>query len=406
MKKRAVDIWKEMTPTGLRQLALAVFFMFGTFGPLLILMESELKILSWSFIVIQTLTSGGMAASIILFGRNRWWVITLVVIFWIGVLILNSGGASFVFDDGGRFRVQLQGPNDLAPIDADTNTLTIPAEELDSLYTQRGIIGVIAIGLLVTGYVLFIRVIRREVAGRIRLETEIHIAREIQQSLLPDSYLKTRSYEISGVTLPATEIGGDFFDIIRLPNDGIAVAMADVTGHGVGAGILSAMTKSALHSQLAHDSAPARVLTNLNRTIYQLSTEKMFVTFAYLFLKDDTTTVHLATAGHPPILLSSSGTVKELRSPNFGLGIRREAEFGSIEVAIGRGDTLLLYTDGVVEAMNSKGEQYGMDRLKEELERSVATTQELCAGIVRSVRVFGGSDSFTDDVSVVCIRRT
>ena len=88
-------------------------------------------------------------------------------------------------------------------------------------------------------------------------------------------------YSTAGVALPATEVGGDFYDVVALEDGRLAVAIADVTGHGVGSGILSAMTKSALRSQLEHASDPPAVLANLNSTLFDLTTDKMFVTLAY-----------------------------------------------------------------------------------------------------------------------------
>jgi sigma-B regulation protein RsbU (phosphoserine phosphatase) len=251
---------------------------------------------------------------------------------------------------------------------------------------------------------MFLRVIRGEVQQRERLESEVRIARDIQQSLLPSSTLTTPSCTASGITLPATEVGGDYYDAVVLPDGKIALAIADVAGHGVGAGILSAMTKSAFHSQLLHDPSAAGVLANLNSTIFAITDEKMFVTFAYVLIDPQTHTGQVATAGHPPVLIrrAASGKVEQFRSATLGMGIREVTPFTSETVPISSGDLFLLYTDGVTEAMNANGEQFGMERLVEALASSSQEPEELCRTITRKLASFTGEAAREDDVSLLC----
>jgi len=395
---------RQMSPGAIRRLALAVFLMFGILGPLTILMESQMHVLAWRFILIQTVACGGIGAGIILVMRKRWWAIMLVVMFWAGVMTLNSGGLSFQFDDAGRFRVRLGGAVGVRDEKKETQSLTIQPADLDAIYVQRGIVGILAILLLNSGYVMFLRVIRGEVQQRERLESEVRIARDIQQSLLPSSTLTTPSCTASGITLPATEVGGDYYDAVVLPDGKIALAIADVAGHGVGAGILSAMTKSAFHSQLLHDPSAADVLANLNSTIFAITDEKMFVTFAYVLIDPQTHTGQVATAGHPPVLLrrASSGKVEQFRSATLGMGIREVTPYTSETVPISSGDLFLLYTDGVTEAMNANGEQFGMERLVEVLASSSQAPEELCRTITRKLASFTGEVAREDDVSLLC----
>jgi serine phosphatase RsbU (regulator of sigma subunit) len=406
-KPKAFDIWKEMKPAALRRVGLAVFLMFGVLGPLTILMESELRILSWSFVAVQTLACGGMAASIILFGRKRWWMVLVVILVWIGVLGLNSGGLGLNFSDKGM-RVELNGIDRQVESPRTDKGVVLSAEELNAIYTQRGAIGVVAIALLSLGYAMFIRVVRAEIRQRARLETEVRIAQEIQQSLIPASELHTPWVSIAGTMLPATEVGGDFFDVIQLSPEVVAVAVADVAGHGVGAGILSAMAKSALHSQLQHDPAPVSVLQNLNATIYEVSGEKMFVTFAYLLLDRSKRTATVATAGHPPLLRLPNGSanVELLRTASLGLGMRRDAAFSSLTLAWEPGDRFFCYTDGLLEASNAAGEQYGLERLQSAFLRRAGTPAQVCAGLTAELKEFTGAEVFLDDLTAVCVALT
>jgi serine phosphatase RsbU (regulator of sigma subunit) len=405
-KPKAFDIWKEMPASAIGKLALAVFLMFSVLGPLLILMESEIRLVPWSFVLIQTVCCGGLAGSIVLFGRKRWWVTVLIVFFWTGIIGLNSGGLSFVFSDEG-FRVRLGNSVGVQEKkEKPVESLLIEPNSLDAIYEQRGILGTIAIVLLASGYAMFIQVVRREVKHRARLETEVKIAQDIQQSLLPRTAVNTSWCSVAGIAVPATEVGGDFFDIIKLSEDKVAIAIADVTGHGVGSGILSAMTKSALRSQIQHDDAPLNVLNNLNETIAQLSDEKTFVTFAYIVLDKSLQTIMYATAGHPPVFHYSrgSGLVTPLRTVNLALGLKKNVMFTTGQLPFVRGERLLLYTDGALETANPKGEQFGNERLQQFAGSHAEHPEKVCSLLIEELQKFSASSSFTDDVSVVSVQ--
>jgi len=247
MRRRinAVNIWREMRPATLRGFSLAVFLTFGAIGLVSVLIESSIRVFPWSFVVIQTVAYGAMAGSIVLFGLRKWWVMILLIAVWIGVIAMNDGTLSFVFSDREGFRVRLSGPQQLTEEhSAVTQPLTFAASELDVLYVQRGIIGAAIIVLVSLGYGLLVGVIKEGVRRRARFETEVQIAYGIQQSLLPDECIETPPCSICGRTLPAAEVGGDYHDIVQTRAGEVAVAIADVTGHGLGAGILSAMTKA------------------------------------------------------------------------------------------------------------------------------------------------------------------
>jgi serine phosphatase RsbU (regulator of sigma subunit) len=405
---RAVNIWKEMKPASLRRLALAAFLLFSAVGLITILAESELRPHPWSFVCVQTAACGGMAASFLLFPRKRWWASFLIIAFWCAVLVMNSGGLSFVYNEDG-FRVRLG--SDIGATDVKTVVrhpeapLLLTPVELDAIYVQRGIVGTAAMGFLVVGYMAFIRVFRMEARERARLEAEVAIAREIQQSLLPRSEVNASWCRVSGLTLPMTEVGCDYFDVMQLPGEMIAVAVADVTGHGVGAGILSAMTKSAFHSELGHDPSPDRVLRNINRTLFRLSDRKTFVTFAYLLLERSGGRSTVSTAGHPPVLHRNgrTGNVIEIRTAALGLGMQEDTLFTSAEIPSAPGDAYLLYTDGALELANRYGEQFGIERLIRCFESLHGEPEEICAGIISELRAFSDNEEFRDDVTLVCV---
>ena len=284
---------------------------------------------------------------------------------------------------------------------------TFTQQEIDRIDIRRPLFGVIAIFLLSAGYTLFLRVVGEETKKRARLETEVAVARRIQQSLQPSTAFKTDWCEAAGITVPATEVGGDYFDMIKISDNEAVIVIADVSGHGVGAGILSAMTKSALHTELHHTTVPAELMFNLNNAVYQVTDKKMFVSFAYLLLDKRTMTAHVATAGHPPIFLiqKSDGAIIEIRTPNLALAVQASTQYTERAVHVNHGDVLILYTDGITEAMNDKGEQFGADRLKELISNTERGSSEaLSNSIMASVRTFAIKKEFADDATIVVVR--
>jgi len=403
-RHRAVDTWKEMKGHALRQLALAAFIVFGVSGPLSVLMESKIHLVSWRFVIVETIATGGLAASIIFFGRRRWWAIAIITVAFSALMLINSGGLSFVFDEHGM-RVSLgeeMGVQDVRPTDQEPQTFS--PELLQSIYTQRGVLGVGALAMLALGSTLFFRVINSEVQHRTRLEAEVNIAKDIQESLIPDEAPKIGWVDVSGRMIPATEVGGDIYDVVQVAEHQLAVAVADVAGHGVGAGILSAMLKSALRLQLQHDASPVAVLKHINNTIYDVSDEKTFVTFAYLLLDRNLKAAFLATAGHPPILHLEQNppAVRWHRDSTPALGMRKNVQFSFRQIPLRSGDRFILYTDGLLEAANAKGEQFGAERLESTARNAAGSVEDLCAELASAVREFSGRDTFEDDLTIVC----
>jgi hypothetical protein len=385
------NIWKQMEPRLRRRLALAVFLMFAAIGPLSVLMNETLHRVTPLYVALVTIGSGGISASIILFAR-RWYLLLPSVILCFSLI---------------RNAVDLTSP---APVDS-TETRH-EAQQPGTVFghdrpidTPRMALGVLAIGLIAAGYVGFIIVLSTEGTRRARLETEVAIARQIQDSLLPSETLTIPWAESAGRTIPAADVGGDFFDIHLLPDGRLLLFLADVAGHGVGAGILAAMTKSAVYVQASVDPSPGRVLAALNRTLRDLSDRRMFVTAACVVLDGTSRRMQVATAGHPPILLRSSAGIAEIRTPSVGLGMKEDVVFDECEVPVGNGDVVLLYSDGLVERTDRKGEQYDLPRLRQALQnappRSVGPLLET---ILDDVTRFAGRRPQADDITVLAVR--
>ncbi len=384
-----------MEPKDLRRLALAVFFLFATIGPLTMLMNSSVLPGSWFMFIYLTVLSGSLSACIILFIRKPVLFIGSMIII-VGAMVAEYQVEQFLFGRVEESRI----------LTAD-HLFTFTQQEIDRIDVRRPMFGVVAIFLLSAGYSLFLRVVGEETKKRARLETEVAVARRIQQSLQPSTAFKTEWCEAAGTTVPATEVGGDYFDMIKISADKAVIVIADVSGHGVGAGILSAMTKSALRAELHHTTVPSELLFNLNNAVYQVTDKKMFVSFAYLLLDKRTKTAHIATAGHPPIFLvqKSDGAIKEIRTPNLALAVQASTQYTEQAVHFNDGDVLILYTDGITEAMNDKGEQFGAERLKELIsDTERGSSDALSNSIMASVRTFTVNKEFADDATIVVVR--
>jgi len=392
-KARPYNIWGPMPARSRAGLALAVFLIFGTLGPLNALLTPPTHALRPLDIIISTIGSGGISACIILFGNRK---ILLVVSLLACLAVLSFPG---------QIAASL-GARPVTTIPFTGGSVTITREQIGDLQAQRAVVAGAGIVLLTLGYVMFIFLLTSEGRHRSRLEAEVSIARGIQESLIPSGEVATEHVQAAGRTVPASEVGGDFFDFLRLRDGRLAVFAADVAGHGVGAGILGAMTKSAFRAHIEGDASPGPMLAHLNATLSQLVQKGMFITAAYLLIDAEGRTARVATAGHPPVVRAGrDGHVEELRTPSLALGIGKASAFQEIEVACTPGDVLLLYTDGLVETVAAGGEQFGTERLKEKLaELRGLPPARLCSGLIQEAAGFRGRRPAADDVTVVAVR--
>ncbi len=209
-----------------------------------------------------------------------------------------------------------------------------------------------------------------EVAAQERLRRDLQIARDIQQRLLPDKCPVVPGFEIGARGTAATEVGGDYYDFFWVDDDHLGIVVADVSGKGVHAALIAAMIRSAFRTQARGNADVNSVLSGVNEFISQDLRSDMFITCIYGILEISTRRFSWARAGHEPLLLAHGDNSIELLSPlGFALGVIESPEFNDfIEVQtidLQPGDRLLIFTDGLTEAMNHDGEEFGMDRIME-----------------------------------------
>jgi sigma-B regulation protein RsbU (phosphoserine phosphatase) len=363
-------------------------------------------------VVLTTVGSGGFAASIILFGNRPFLLVTAMAF----CIILSHYGNEISERAQGKQSSDRKEESAVREAASDRNGGT---------QSERMTLGFIAVAAIGLGYTSFVYMLAKEGRQRARLESEVAVARKIQQTLLPGEGVTSSWFEAAGDTVPATEVGGDFFDYLELSGERLAIVAADVAGHGVGAGILSAMTKSAFRAEAMHDPSPSTVLRRLNAILYDLTERKMFVTMAYVLVDRRTATARIATAGHPPVLrwragngvgrpsvaLSPSGgrsaAFAEFRTPNLALGMRRDTEFSEETVPVRPDDMFIIYTDGVIEGLSPNGEQFGAQRLGDAIEdQGSGSAATIARQVVSRFLAFTGSAEERDDATLAVAKVT
>ena len=247
-----------------------------------------------------------------------------------------------------------------------------------------------------SAFALYNAIIYSEANEKKRLDHDLEIARDIQRILLPSEAPVIPGFEISGINIPARHVSGDYFDYLTVDNDKLGVAIADVSGKGVPASIIMAICRSVLRSQAAGNPSPADVLQKVNRQLYPDIKEDMFISMAYLILDHVQGTVMLSRAGHDaPILFdNATGTATPVKPPGMVLGIDSGSVFdritGDFALTLNRGDCLLLYTDGVTEALDANGDEFGPDRMIESVRASAPEgAPAVITGLIDGLRGFG-----------------
>ena len=250
--------------------------------------------------------------------------------------------------------------------------------------------------------------LQRQAAARERMERELHLARDIQRSLLPSSCPTLPTFELAADWKSAREVSGDFYDFLPLHHGKLGIIVADVSDKGVPAALFMALSRSLVRSGLLGANSPAEGMRRANRWIIKDTTSDMFLTLFYAVLDPATNLMTYVNAGHnPPLLIRQHGEeCKYLDEHGIALGIQESANYTESVVAMQAGDVLLMYTDGVTEAMNPAGELFGEERL-----RQVATAHHsetpanLVAVINEAVKAFVGDQPANDDATLIVARR-
>lgn len=366
------ETWKSTPPAMRVCFYAAVFSLFASVGGLVLLMGTTY--LSPLQIILNIAVMGGFAIAYAAFSIwRRYWLIPVL-----GIL----EGVIFAFL-GAHYHARSQ--------------LIVPGS---LLHRQLVILGVIGIVSVVLGYVLFVVFFARQGTLYFRARNEIALAAEIHRALVPPIDKTIASFELYGISVPSGEVGGDLVDVAE---DGQRWTgyVADVSGHGVSAGLLMAMFKTAVRTRVK-DVSSGELLTEVHRALYPLKTLNMFATVAVLQWTGQV--FNLSLAGHLPLLhyLHSSGEVREYPAFDLPLGVLPEQTFGSIEVFCQAGDILVLLTDGLTEVFDQNGNEMGMEPIKDAVLRSATQALPELSASIRAVALNFGQQN--DDQTMLIIR--
>ena len=245
-----------------------------------------------------------------------------------------------------------------------------------------------------------------ELVDRLRVRDELEVARQLQRELLPREIPALPGYRIAHSYRTANEIGGDYYDFLPLADGRLAIAVGDASGHGISAGLVMAIANSTLKLAIELDPSPAAVLELLNRVLCRTGTRRQFMSLFYAVLDPGSGELEHACAGHPfPLLRRADGRVLELGRGSLPLGMRRDVELEGRSATLEPGDFLVLYSDGLPEAVGGEADDsFGFDRLRRLLADPGSARQlhdKIRAAIDRHLE----DRPLTDDLTLVVIDR-
>jgi len=241
-----------------------------------------------------------------------------------------------------------------------------------------------------------------------RMRDELNSAREMQLSMLPRHDPEIDWLDFSGVSLPATEVGGDYFEHFKVSDSILAVVIGDVAGHGMASGLVLSGVRSGLYLLRENLTEPVEVLERLNRLVRETAPRRMFATLQIAVLNAETRRLTVANAGHPPLvrLDASTGRTGVVGTSGLPLGTQLEPDFAVVEKPLESGDVLVFYTDGIPEVSDFHEECFGEERLVREVERAGRrkSARQIRDSILNEVSRFKGDVRQSDDLTLVVAR--
>ena len=240
------------------------------------------------------------------------------------------------------------------------------------------------------------------------LQSELDVANSMQQSILPKRFPKNDQYELFGSMAPARNVGGDFFDVIRLESDRLGICIADVSDKGIPAALFMMSSRTLLKGAALGCEDPGTVVTVVNDQLQDGNEANMFVTLFYAVFDPVSGVVRFANGGHnPPLVVHKDGSSTVLPlTGGIALGVAPDFEFATERAKLKPGEALVMYTDGVSEAENIDNEEFGMDRFQEVFAGSrLESAREANDAVFAAVRQFAGNRSQSDDITCLVLLR-
>jgi phosphoserine phosphatase RsbU/P len=242
-----------------------------------------------------------------------------------------------------------------------------------------------------------------------RFEEELNLARQIQRTSLLSEFPTIPRCDVHALYIPSRQVGGDFYDVVPAGDGSFLIAIADVSGKGMPAALLSSMLQASLRTQSGDARSLATILKNINSLLYRSTAIHQFATFFLARVDGESLRLTFSNAGHNwPVVMRPDGNRTFLERGGTVLGILEDVEFEEAQVALGTGDLVVLYTDGVTEAMNARAEQFGEERLCEVVEAMPRglSAREVAERLHRALGEFLDGREPQDDLTLLVLRVT
>ena len=249
--------------------------------------------------------------------------------------------------------------------------------------------------------------LHRQLLEKKLLDKQLQLARDMQSRLFPSEPPHIAGYDIAGICLPTEEIGGDYYDYIRLNHRKLGIAVADVSGNGIASALVMTAFRGLLRMHTRGRLGSAKIVRAINRLLPEFTGSSHFVTAVYIVLNPECEEfIYVCCGQQPPLLLHSDGSMGNLHVSGPALGIINDASYSTEKLSIVPGDILTMYTDGVVEMTNPEGIDFGVERLATAIYQGRdLPASELIQMIISETQQFSGSQSYPDDFTLVIIKR-
>jgi len=249
--------------------------------------------------------------------------------------------------------------------------------------------------------------LQKEMVVRERLETEVQLARQIQQTFIPEALPQFDEWELAARWKTARQVGGDFYDVFDLPDRRLGLFIADVADKGVPAALFMALTRTLVRAAVTELESPAEAMKRVNDLLVPDTRQGMFVTAVYAVLDMDKSEMTYVNAGHnPPLWIKQNDEVERLTRTAIALGVVTDGTVAERTIKFESGDRLLLYTDGLTESFNNEGEFFGEERLFEAIKCDpCSSAAELLDGVEKALLSFVQDMPAADDLTMLVLRR-
>lgn len=233
------------------------------------------------------------------------------------------------------------------------------------------------------------------------IQQELEIARRIQLSILPAAPPASEQFSVAARYKPMSSVAGDFYEFLDAGDGAVGLLIADVSGHGVPAALIASMVKVAIESQRHHQDDPAKLLAGVNQALCG-NAQNQFVTAGYVYLDPNSAEFRYAAAGHPALVILRGGQVLRIEENGLVMALMPSASYSFATHPLQRGDRILLYTDGILEAANANEEEFGHDRLADLLIRTANSTTEHAADLILAAVSAWSATQSDDQTIIVC----